>query len=161
MKNKLNIKFIISIVLVIVWMSVIFVFSNQGGDNSSQTSGNLIRKIITFFNSSIAYDKLEEIVDILQPFTRKLAHFTIYTIGGIIIYNLSNYMFKITNRKIIFTVAFGSLYAITDEIHQYFVPGRSCRIFDVFIDSCGVIFGICIYLIIRNIFKNIKTKKVN
>ena len=29
---------------------------------------------------------LEEIVESLQPFTRKLAHFTIYTIGGFILY---------------------------------------------------------------------------
>ena len=28
-------------------------------------------------------------------------------------------------------------YAVTDEIHQFFVPNRSCSFFDIFIDSLG------------------------
>ena len=56
------------------------------------------------------------------------------------------------------------MYAITDEIHQFFVPGRSCRIFDAFVDSCGVITGILLYIsmlkIIDRMLKN-KMKKVN
>ena len=37
--------------------------------------------------------------------------------------------------------AFGTFYAITDEIHQYFVPGRFCDWKDVCIDSAGVALG--------------------
>ena len=36
----------------------------------------------------------------------------------------------------------GTLYAVTDEIHQYFVPGRSCEFRDICIDSAGVLCGI-------------------
>lgn len=160
MKGKLNIRFLFSLLLVIIWMCIIFIFSNQVGDSSSQTSGGLIRKIITMVNSNITNDKLDMIVEFLQPFTRKLAHFTIYTIGGILIYNLGNYMYKITKKRIIFSIGLGSFYAVTDEIHQYFVPGRSCRFFDIFLDSCGVIFGICIYIVVRKIIMKIKIKKV-
>ena len=35
----------------------------------------------------------------------------------------------------------GTLYAVTDEIHQTFVPGRSCELRDMGIDSCGVLTG--------------------
>lgn len=40
--------------------------------------------------------------------------------------------------------AFGTLYAVTDEFHQMFVPGRSCEIRDMCIDSCGVATGVLI-----------------
>ncbi len=38
--------------------------------------------------------------------------------------------------------AAGTLYAVTDEFHQRFVPGRSCELRDMCIDSCGVAAGV-------------------
>ena len=39
-------------------------------------------------------------------------------------------------------------YAVSDEIHQYFVPWRFCDIFDVYVDTAGIIIAMIIYLII-------------
>ena len=36
----------------------------------------------------------------------------------------------------------GFLYAVSDEIHQYFVPGRAMQARDVLIDTAGVLLGI-------------------
>ena len=36
----------------------------------------------------------------------------------------------------------GTAYAMTDEFHQAFVPGRSCEFRDMVIDSCGVLTGV-------------------
>ena len=33
-------------------------------------------------------------------------------------------------------------YAVTDELHQYFVPGRSCRPEDILIDAVGISLGL-------------------
>lgn len=155
-KLKYKISTLISILLVILWMITIFWFSSQVGDDSSATSGNTIRKIVTFFYSNITTENLELIVEALQPFVRKLAHFTIYTIGGFLLYNLSNQL-KLKS-KFINSLCFGILYAISDEIHQFFVPGRSCRIFDVFVDTCGLITGILIYIVILKIICTVKKK---
>ena len=38
----------------------------------------------------------------------------------------------------------GFFYAVSDEIHQYFVPGRAMQSQDVLIDTAGVFLGICI-----------------
>ena len=48
-------------------------------------------------------------------------------------------------------IAWGAavLYSVTDEIHQMFVPGRSCELRDVAIDSCGVATGILLCTIIK------------
>jgi len=43
------------------------------------------------------------------------------------------------------------LYAISDETHQIFVPGRSAQISDVLIDSVGAIVGILMYLVLARI----------
>jgi len=48
-----------------------------------------------------------------------------------------------------YTIFTAYLYAVTDEIHQRFVPGREGRIRDTFIDILGIFIGI---LFIRYIF---------
>ena len=40
---------------------------------------------------------------------------------------------------------FCALYACSDEFHQYFVPGRSCKFFDVCVDSSGAFFGALLF----------------
>lgn len=40
---------------------------------------------------------------------------------------------------------FCALYACSDELHQYFVPGRSCRFFDVCVDSAGAFCGALLF----------------
>ncbi len=40
------------------------------------------------------------------------------------------------------------IYAILDELHQYFVPGRFCSIYDVYIDSLGILLASLVYLVI-------------
>ena len=58
---------------------------------------------------------------------------------------------KKPKEKVIYSILFGAGYAVTDELHQFFVSGRSARIFDVGIDTLGVATGILIYLIIRKV----------
>ncbi len=41
------------------------------------------------------------------------------------------------------------VYAISDEIHQFFVPGRFCTFFDVFLDMVGISFACMVYLILK------------
>jgi VanZ family protein len=56
----------------------------------------------------------------------------------------------------IFALAFFSavIFAISDEIHQYFVPTREGTIRDVFIDSLGIFFMfICIRMNIKKLKK--------
>lgn len=45
----------------------------------------------------------------------------------------------------------GVFYAVTDEIHQMFVPGRSCELRDLGIDAAGVMTGVVIYCLILRI----------
>ena len=55
-------------------------------------------------------------------------------------------------------MATGLLYAISDEYHQSFIPGRSAQWQDVLIDTTGVFVGVIIILICISIYKLSKEK---
>lgn len=52
---------------------------------------------------------------------------------------------KLKIRYILFSLIISIIYAILDEVHQLFVPGRSCNYQDVLIDTFGILLAILIY----------------
>lgn len=155
--KKTIIKRIIFGILIILNCLVIFRFSAQPANESSQTSGVIVNKIvdgISNINKNAERAKLEENTTFV---VRKLAHLTIYTLLGIWLICFAN-TFSISDKnRVACSIIFGMAYASSDEFHQKFVEGRSPEIRDVCLDTCGIILGILIILIIRKI-KN-ATKK--
>jgi VanZ family protein len=45
------------------------------------------------------------------------------------------------SQIIFFTLLFGVIYGISDELHQAFIPYRTVSVFDVFIDGVGSFIG--------------------
>lgn len=129
----MKVKRLILLILIIIWAILIFGFSGQNGTESS----GLSRKIVSIFT------KNEEIINIVEPYIRKVAHFSEYGLGGILFtLLLSTYNWK--DRKIIFiAIALGIWYASIDEIHQLMVEGRHGSIFDVYLDTLGFTTGVC------------------
>ena len=68
---------------------------------------------------------------------------------------LSTFEMKEKNRTII-SLIIGIIYASSDEIHQSFVPERSPMITDVMIDTMGVMLGILIIMLGKEIIKKYK-----
>lgn len=159
--KKVEILKCINVICIILWMILVFSFSKEGGVDSSSTSGNTIRQILILFKKDWDLIQLEKTIEMLQPFVRKLAHFTLYAVGGFLTYNLNSKSEKIKKleqknkymNKYTITVLFCMFYAITDEIHQIFVPGRDGRVFDVIIDTFGAIFGLEICKLLKKITK--------
>ncbi len=161
-KEKNNIildKRLICMILVAVWMVIVFCFSGEEGKVSKVTSGNTIEHVVTLVNKDIPEPQLNKIVENLQPIGRKIAHFSLYTIGGFLIYLLVDCYMISRKSKLLLAFVIGVLYAITDEMHQIFVPERCGRVFDVFIDSCGVVTGILLINIILLVLNRVKNKK--
>src|ERR671914_2946165 len=65
---------------------------------------------------------------------RKLAHVGEYAILGGLLYRAV--------RREPAAIALGSLYAVTDEVHQSFVAGRNGSPVDWLIDTAGVVAGV-------------------
>ena len=140
--KKAQIK-ILKIILIIIWMITIFIFSGQQGTESGDTSRKFTVAIVKIITGK-SLELNDPFIEGIQLFIRKIAHFTIYAIGGFLIMNYAYTTDKTYRQKILYSIGFGGSYAITDELHQFFVSGRSGNIFDVGIDVLGVITGIFI-----------------
>lgn len=126
--------------LVFIWMIVIFSFSNQSAEESTRLSdsfiNNTIIKVYEVFNGDASEEKQEELISKYSYPIRKMAHFTIYFILGILVFIFLNQYIENKNI-IIYSLLICFVYACTDEFHQYFVVGRYCSFIDVLIDSTG------------------------
>lgn len=157
----MNKKSIIYLILLLVWMVVIFNFSNQDGDTSLGLSNDITEKAIDI-SSKITnkkltmYEKKQKILD-YRFIVRKSAHFTEYFILGIlVILNLKNYKIK---HIILWSTIFCLVYASTDELHQYFTLARDARLLDVLIDTSGSILGIFVVYLLAKDRKNVIINK--
>lgn len=130
MKKK-KLKKIILWLLLVGWMTIIFLFSNQNGIASTNVSNGVLTLVLRIFP-----------IDIGPYLLRKVAHFLEYMILGILILLLIREYKKVTTSEIIFSILCCVLYACSDEFHQMFIAGRSPGVFDVMIDTLGSISGI-------------------
>ena len=78
----------------------------------------------------------------LNRIVRKLAHLTEFTIlGGVLYVVLRRY---IEYGTVVKTIGVGIVIACLDEFIQLFSLGRSSQVFDVLIDTIGIIIGILV-----------------
>lgn len=158
--NK-NLKIFLRIILIFLIITncvVIFKFSSEQSEQSDKSSGRIVDTIVENHPKMKKLSQKEKEIkkqEIVFP-VRKMAHFSVYTCLGILLY-LFMKTFEISNRKkVLISIVLAFLYACSDEIHQLFVGGRSGEFRDVLIDSCGAGFGIFVVWIICEIYKKIK-----
>jgi len=146
---KINYKYI----LVFAWMIVIFLLSNEPAVVSSGRSDLIVYAITTSFHSNMS----QEIMTFL---VRKSAHITAYFILGVLIFNIvKDYKYK-SIYAISISIGMAFLYAVSDEFHQSFVPGRSCELRDVIIDTTASIVGVCLFYLLCKVCRTcINNKK--
>ena len=140
MKNKNK---IISWLLVLSWMALIFYLSHQPATQSSSLSSGITQRIIKVIEKIAP--NLELDWEAFHHFIRKNAHFFIYLVLGVLVVNSLRAMDypNLTGYQLVgLAVLICVLYAISDEMHQIFIPGRAGQIKDVMIDSGGAIVGI-------------------
>jgi VanZ family protein len=152
---KQTLRFVLkplSFVPAIIMMCLIFSFSGQDADTSSELSFQVGIKVFSVANETFdkgwSSQKIEQLSEASQYYIRKTAHFTEYLILAITV-AFPLYVFGIRGPWLVilagsFCIAFAGL----DEYHQSFVAGRSPQKKDVLIDSCGVIIGVIMTRII-------------
>ena len=141
---------ILSWLAVIGWMIVIFLFSAQPAEVSSETSGGIVNQIVELVYPS--FETMPEpeqtaILDTWQSVVRKGAHFCAYALMAVLVANAIR-TYNIPKRgRFLIPVAASAAYAVSDELHQYFVPGRSCQFLDMCIDTLGAVFGVAMFAV--------------
>lgn len=142
MKNKIIAALLLLWVLAI--MGGIFWLSSRTAEESGNMSQNVTDEI---FDPSVPVDK--ETAAKRHHNVRKSAHILEY---GVLGNALCLFLFFIADANFIrswsrwflaFWAWIGStVYAMTDEIHQIFVPGRGPSVTDVAIDTVGALLGV-------------------
>lgn len=143
-KNK--ILAVISWILTVLVAVVIFRFSCDTGEESAEVSESLLAVIIEFIGRFISHNTL-----------RKIAHFSEFAALGF--FTASSVKFTFDKSRFYIPLIPCILYSVSDEVHQYFVPERACRIFDIFVDSCGSLTGILVFALLIFIIEKIINKK--
>lgn len=140
-------KRLFPLVITILIMAFIFLQSALPADLSKEESNLIVQALIEFLH-----------VDpkVLSFAVRKCAHFTEYLLLGLSLFATVREYDPVRlerneqwRRTALLSWGIGALYALTDEVHQAFVPGRSCEIRDMLIDSCGVAAGVLIMAALR------------
>ena len=132
------IKKIILILITILWMTSIFMFSNQKSEKSTEKSHSVVThtivKIYKIFNSDASEETIQNIIDTWDVPIRKTAHFIEYFILGVLVFLTLR---EFGNKNIYYAILICFLYACSDEVHQIFVPGRDGNFVDVMLDTFG------------------------
>lgn len=140
---------IVAFVPMVLMMIVIWGFSSNTGDTSSQQSMGIVTRIIQFAecvtDTELTVDECVEWEERIHTPIRKVAHMTEYMIFSWTV-ALPFLLYKKKRNWIsIVTLAYCICYAAIDEIHQLFIPDRAGRVVDVLIDSIGILIGIAIF----------------
>ena len=153
-KQKHRTAFTILLFLTITWMLVIFTFSAQPAEESTDTSmfwGRMAGELLVPGFKNWPEEKKESFAEKMDYPVRKAAHATEYAILGMLLFatlgKFGGISYEIKRSRTGASFTLGALYAASDEIHQLFVPGRSGQFTDVLIDSGGVLAGILLALL--------------
>lgn len=157
---KLSPVRLLFILLSIACMVIIFMFSMENSEESSYTSGSVTEIVVEICvpdYEELSIPEQEDIMAAAEHIIRKIAHFTIFAALGFCV------SCAVGKRRLLSAGTFSSLavcfiYACSDELHQHFVPGRSCQLSDILVDTSGSICGILLSLLCIYIITCIKAK---
>ena len=170
--KSICIKIAISWVLVVIWAVVIYYLSSRTAVESTVQSRNVIGLFANLLGKVIPD---EETATYIDGIVRECAHGVEYFILGGLLYNALFICLNYRRQKemlltaetgievidrfrafkcIVCALVISSFYALSDEIHQLSVPGRSCQLLDLGIDMAGSLLGILLVFIIYHIFKH-------
>lgn len=75
----------------------------------------------------------------------KLVHATVYgVLAALLLRSLRPGEQGYSKQQMVWAVVLASLYGITDEVHQYFVPGRSSDVLDWCADTVGALLAVAL-----------------
>jgi VanZ family protein len=157
----------IIIVLCLLSFGFIFYNSTKPGDVSNEKSYEILNRIRAEYRElqgeeakqykNLPTSSREEKLNLI---IRKNAHAFEYCILAIFV-SLILFQFKLQGRRAIIYIMFICLfYAVLDEFHQLYVPGRTSSVRDVLIDFTGSIIGMAFYYIVHYSIEDMKIKKL-
>lgn len=151
----MKLKYISGVPVVII-MAMIFFFSSKPAVISQESSLSITRAVVNVYEkiTNVAIETADrmQLLSSLDHVVRKTAHFLEYAaLAASLVLNFTIWKVDL-RRNLGLSVLITTAYAITDEFHQTFIPGRSGQVSDVLLDSCGGITGALLFILLITIF---------
>jgi len=154
----------IVIILCLFWMGFIFYMSSTNGQISHQESNKIVNLIentevtlqdkvenkTTNENSQVDKNTIniqQEKENKLDHVIRKNAHAFLYMILAFLVSSIFFVFSKRGKDAIVYILFICLFYAVTDEFHQSFIPGRGSLVSDVLVDFGGALIGLAFFYI--------------
>lgn len=135
----------LTLTVCLLWMVVIIQFSTQGWGGTQTYS--LLEHLLQWGAPQLASQLASEQLAGLNYGLRKAAHLTEYAVLTTLVWAVGCLGLQQPRRWVLPIAWIGAaLFAISDEMHQWFVPGRGASAMDVGIDVCGASLAICLIL---------------
>jgi VanZ family protein len=134
------------ILAVIIWMAAIF-FVTQLPYFTGKNTEEVIQKVVVTEHNTIQNTPSADHpnINVLNIIVRKTTHIVVFGILAFLLFKaLESFQFAY-----ILSWTITVLYAITDEWHQSFMPGRVAAYQDVLFDSVGALIALLILVLIR------------
>jgi VanZ family protein len=121
-----------------LWAGTIFFFSTDSF--SSSNTSRFLEPLLSAIFSGITAEQSK----VIHLLIRKLSHWGEYFIFSLLLIRALHGQFKhqLELRRAVWIAAAVFMYALSDELHQAFVPSRTASLADVTLDSFGGICGI-------------------
>lgn len=149
MTTKRKIYISVSWIFVVICMGIIFFLSAQNGEESSDLSNSFVMALLNGLGI-----KIDESV------LRSIAHCLEFMGLSVLLFNAVYVTWCLKATPIV--AFFGTVvYAITDEIHQIFVPERAFQFSDILVDSTGALIGVTAAFVILKVILYIKRRRNN
>ena len=136
--NKIILLF--SALAVLVWMVLIFNLSSQAAMESNKLSTGVAMFVMRIAQKVAPGADFD--VHRLNHLLRKNTHFFAYLVLGMLTANVLGRIGRRGLGRAVSALGICILYAVSDEVHQLFVPGRGPGLRDVLLDSAGAALGI-------------------
>lgn len=124
--------------MVIMMIGIFIVSSDLGSaDHTRPVLASIVRRFLPWLASRMD----SHMIDITDFIIRKIAHVTEYAVLSLLVSRSLDVTHQSHITQRIICVGVTSLYALSDEVHQSFVPSRGATYIDVLWDTLGATLG--------------------
>jgi VanZ family protein len=106
-----------------------------------------LKQYISHYTYKIGQDGFFSYMISLHPdfILHKIGHVTVFGTLGMALYIA-------TKKSFVWAILLSAVAGMSDEVHQYFIPGRSCRFGDVLLDTLAALVFILVLrkMLVRN-----------
>jgi VanZ family protein len=170
MRRASSTRYYVLLAAALIWMAVIFFKSAETYQQQSlrpllsswfhgiDLSRSLPHLEFSYDNDLVSW---HDPIGLIEFFIRKAGHVSEYAILAL----LWSLALLEKPAKVVIALLTSSmisvLYAVTDEWHQTFVPGRTGHVIDVVVDSIGIVLAVLFVLIILILRTWLKRRRIS